>query len=676
MKTFIASLLSLQSFSRRDSIKLNGKLDYLNQNKNLTIQSLRAIAVLGVVLCHYQISIFKGGYLGVDIFFTISGYVITLMILKDIENKNFSIKNFYLRRFRRLVPTFLLVIIISSIASWFILYPSQIIEFSKSIISNLLFISNFFFWSVGTEYGAESNTLKPLLHTWSLSVEAQFYLFISIFFLFYNYFSEKKILLFILFIIVFNIICATEINKIYSKFNFFFTATRAWEFLLGTLVAILQQKNFLKINISNTILEFLVFLSLGTILWSYIYLDYELDHPSYQTLVVIIPSIFLILMNSKNLISLNLLNNKFFIFVGTISYSLYLWHYPLISFSINLSIDNNNLKLILIFILFIISYLSFNYIEQPFRDKKYTPTKIYILFTFSLVTLSIIFTFLILYNDGFKNRFKLLNSAFGNNEFDNAILRKESYLEYNNFVNSFDGYSSRDAYKFQYEKETFSENNKTNKVLIIGNSHSLATWNSFYLNKEIFENFEFARVLEEIHKFGSNKEVIKKFINSPNFKKSNIILVSSSFRIEKDKNINYLDGLKKLNQIASENQKELIVTIPFYWNYVDNELPSDYLLKNNINFEYSKNKLEEFNKYCFSKKSSKYKNEIIEFGIEKKVKILDKADYICDTKSKICNCFDDVGIKTYYDGGHQSLSGAKYFGKIIFEKNWLQIYDR
>ena len=517
------------------------KLEDLNQNKNLTIQSLRAIAVLGVVLCHYQISIFKGGYLGVDIFFTISGYVITLMILKDIENKNFSIKNFYLRRFRRLVPTFLFVIIISSIASWFILYPSQIIEFSKSIISNFLFISNFFFWSVGTEYGAESNIYKPLLHTWSLSVEAQFYFFISIFFLFYNYFSTKKILLFIIFSVALNIFFATEINKIYSKFNFFFTFSRAWEFLLGSFAAIFQQKNIIKIVVKEKILDTFAFLSLGAILWSYIYLDYELDHPSYLTLFVIIPSLFLIMIDTKNLISLRFLNNKFFILVGTISYSLYLWHYPLISFSTNLSIDNDYYKYILILILLVISYLSFNFVEQPFRDKKFLSTKIYTSYLFSLIILSIIFIFLVLHNDGYKNRFNLLKSAFGENEFDNAILKKESYLEYDRFINSFDAYSSKDIFRFQYEKETFSQNNKSNKILIIGNSLSLATWNSFYLNREKFENFEFARILEEIYKFGNNEEVLNNLINSPNFKKSNIILVSSSFNIEEDKNINYLE---------------------------------------------------------------------------------------------------------------------------------------
>ena len=196
-------------------------MNNFKKDQNLTIQSLRAIAVIGVILCHYQFSIFKGGYLGVDIFFAISGYVIAKMIIKEIDNNKFSLKNFYYRRFRRIAPAFLFVTFTSIIAAWFILYPSQLIEFSKSIMSNIIFISNFFFWSVGTEYGAESNILKPLLHTWSLSVEAQFYFFISVFFLFFLKLNTKRIIIISLSLIILNIIFANELNKIYSKFNFF-----------------------------------------------------------------------------------------------------------------------------------------------------------------------------------------------------------------------------------------------------------------------------------------------------------------------------------------------------------------------------------------------------------------------------------------------------------------------
>jgi hypothetical protein len=278
---------------------------------------------------------------------------------------------------------------------------------------------------------------------------------------------------------------------------------------------------------------------------------------------------------------------------------------------------------------------------------------------------------LVLINDGFKKRFKLLNSAFGLNEFDNAILKYKSYSEYDNFIDSFEGYSSKDIFKFQYKKGTFSDSDKTQKILIIGNSHSLATWNSFYLNKKLFETLEFARVLEEIHKFATNDKIVHKLIESPNFKKSDIILVSSSYRLEKDKNINYLEGLKKLNDISKINNKKLIVTIPFRFDHEKNEIPADYLLKKNINFEYSLNNLDTFNNFCYLKKISPFKDDLIKFGEEFNIKILDKADFICSDQKQQCYCFDDKGLKTYHDSGHQTLSGAIFFGKVMSEINWL-----
>jgi len=151
------------------------------------IDGLRTISVFAVIIYHANFilfghSLFQGGFIGVDIFFVISGYLITTLILKEIYKTNqFSFKYFYERRIRRILPVLLFVTIITSIISYFILLPSSLIDFGKSILGVISFGSNFYFWITGSVYGEESELLKPLLHTWSLSIEEQFYILFPIF---------------------------------------------------------------------------------------------------------------------------------------------------------------------------------------------------------------------------------------------------------------------------------------------------------------------------------------------------------------------------------------------------------------------------------------------------------------------------------------------------------------
>ena len=169
------------------------------------IDGLRAIAVVAVILYHTQITIlghspFKGGFIGVDIFFVISGYLITSIIIKElITTGTFSYKHFYERRIRRILPALLLVMVVSLPFAWIYLTPSSLIDFSKSILYSLGFSSNFYFHYSGQEYGATSGLVKPFLHTWSLSVEEQYYILFPIVLLVtFKYFKKYLIHILIL----------------------------------------------------------------------------------------------------------------------------------------------------------------------------------------------------------------------------------------------------------------------------------------------------------------------------------------------------------------------------------------------------------------------------------------------------------------------------------------------
>ena len=207
------------------------------------IDGLRAIAVVAVILYHAQITIFghqpfRGGFIGVDIFFVISGYLITSIILKEIfRTGTFSFKYFYERRVRRLLPALLLVMLVTFPFAWMYLLPSAFIDFSKSIIYSLGFSSNLYFHFSGQEYGAENGLLKPFLHTWSLSVEEQYYILFPICLLLtYKFFKEYLIYILVISFFI-SIGLADWGSRKYVSATFYFLHTRMWELLLGSILA-------------------------------------------------------------------------------------------------------------------------------------------------------------------------------------------------------------------------------------------------------------------------------------------------------------------------------------------------------------------------------------------------------------------------------------------------------
>jgi peptidoglycan/LPS O-acetylase OafA/YrhL len=207
------------------------------------IDGLRAIAVGAVILYHAQVSIlgyqpFQGGFIGVDIFFVISGYLITSIILKElITTGSFSFKYFYERRIRRILPALLFVMLVSLPFAWMYLIPSSFIDFSKSILYSLGLSSNFYFHYSGQQYGAIDGLFKPFLHTWSLSVEEQFYiLFPVILLIIFKYFRKYLIHILILGFVI-SLGLADWGSRNHPSFNFYALPTRAWELLAGSILA-------------------------------------------------------------------------------------------------------------------------------------------------------------------------------------------------------------------------------------------------------------------------------------------------------------------------------------------------------------------------------------------------------------------------------------------------------
>lgn len=417
------------------------------------IDCLRGYAVLAVIFYHLKIENFKGGYLGVDIFFVISGYLITLIILDKIKNNIFSFIDFYERRIRRILPTLYFVIIISTIVQIQFLLPNEKINIFKTILSILFFSSNYYFFFKGSYFNPE-NEDNLLQHTWSLSVEEQFYLIFPILL----YFLYKKKFLFFLVPVFFVSFFLANNGGIFSyrypyydsfnlisipDFSFYFAITRAWELLAGSFVAITI--SYLNLNFNYKKFYYLRYFGYFLIFLSLYFFDKNTPHPSVYTLIPIIGVIAIILINNKkekkNFLE-KVINNNYIWFIGLISYSLYLWHLPVLSIYKNLSGPFQiklQVKLLLLIIIFFLSVFTYYFIEKNFRNKKFlTKKKIFLLFSalsFTLIIFCLINIYLVDHYKKIDNKLiKILNERnyYKNSFFNKCLSGKSNYISPDN----------------------------------------------------------------------------------------------------------------------------------------------------------------------------------------------------------------------------------------------------
>ncbi len=335
----------------------------LNYRKE--IDGLRALAILPVILFHAGFPLFKGGFIGVDIFFVISGYLITSLIIKEKKENHFSLVSFYERRARRILPALFFMMLISFVFSLFILLPSEMKSFSKSILRTALLTSNILFYRQDNYFNSVSE-LKPLLHTWSLSIEEQYYLIFPFILICIWHFKEKRVFLCLLTIFFCSLFYAQyQISKD-SAAAFYLLPSRFWELLIGSLSAFLsfksEEENMAIANLASIA-------GLIMILSSIFLFDLNTPHPSIRTLLPTIGAALVILFAKNSNFTGKILSNNFITSIGLISYSLYLWHQPIFAFIKLKNYHSADVNLLAILITITIAYISWRYIEQPLRNK-------------------------------------------------------------------------------------------------------------------------------------------------------------------------------------------------------------------------------------------------------------------------------------------------------------------
>lgn len=358
------------------------------------ITGLRAIAVISVVFYHADIAFFEGGWLGVDIFFVISGFLITNIILSELNKGLFSFKLFYLRRVRRIIPALFSTILLTIPLSYWLLTPKAILEYSNSAFASIFFYANLFFQNFDF-YNAESTKLIPLLHTWSLAIEEQFYIIFPLF-CFIVFKLRKFFLLFLSFGLLYSLFLNSTTS---SLIKFYQIQFRAWELLLGALVMVLSAK--IKFKHTEKIgMLFLVF--------SILYFDDKMiTLNSLEPRLVANTGTGLILLSQQDSLFRKFLGNKYFGFLGIISYSMYLLHQPFFAyfriFQLRYEVKVGSYSIIVLFIvLTLLSYINWKFVETYFQK---TNAKNLMIFIVSSLLITLGFIYFTQQNDGFKERY-------------------------------------------------------------------------------------------------------------------------------------------------------------------------------------------------------------------------------------------------------------------------------
>ncbi len=330
------------------------------------IDGLRAIAVLAIVLYHIGFNL-PGGYVGVDVFFVISGYLITSMILNGLEYKTFSLTAFWERRLRRLFPAAFVMIAFTLVIGYWLMLPSELTDLAKSAMAQIFISSNIYFFT-NTGYFDAPVDDNPLLHTWALSIEEQFYVLLPfIMTVLWRRLSPAITAMALLILGIISFVASVLLVNAHSQFCFYLLPTRAWEFVLGAILVFNTRTQPGRAH------EFLSILGLGFILYPIFTYDQNTTFPGINAFIPCIGTMFVIYSNTGNITWVGkTLSFKPLVFIGLISYSLYLWHWPIVVYANYILFEglSYSIMTIILVISLAIAYLSWKYIENPIRARR------------------------------------------------------------------------------------------------------------------------------------------------------------------------------------------------------------------------------------------------------------------------------------------------------------------
>lgn len=617
------------------------------------INALRAIAVILVILFHFKVSNFRGGFIGVDIFFVISGFLMFEIIFRSLKENTFSIKKFVLNRANRIIPPLFFMMLMINIIGWFFLLPFDYVQLIKHSLSSLTFTSNYLYM-MESGYFDSISIEKPLLHTWSLSVEWQFYILLPILVaLIYKKKALIKLFPFIIFLLMLlSFLYSNYLVNIDRDFNYYSIFSRSWELLFGGLTYLVSCK--LKGN------KFLFLLGFSLIIMSLLFVDSESIWPSYLTIPCILGASLIILSNLNNIF----VNNFLFNWIGKSSYSIYLWHWPVVYILNYFDILQGWYIGFGILISFLLGFSSYKLIELflAVKIKEKSQIKQMRIHAFSLILISMMFV-LIFNNDGYKDRFSSnVNKALlGKN--DQNPRKQECFAQ---------GQAKPIGCKY---------GDGDVKAIVIGDSHaqaimrsvekslvnggSVLDWSAILCGT--FDGAKFIRgygyhcgsiidyILIEKSKYKEVPIIVSNRLNlyllgggSYNIKKPITYVAEEPANFNSDYQRSMINAYIKTICRLSENNPVFIVSQIPEQNYnVPIQLAKKLIIENDPKISISKSLFDE---------RSKLSNYAQGLAVKKcGAKILDASNYLCD-KHKCYASKDQKPL--YYDYDHLTITGA------------------
>lgn len=626
------------------------------------IDGLRALAVLPVILYHAGFYPFAGGFVGVDIFFVISGYLITSIILTEKQSGAFTLLGFYIRRIRRILPALYFVLVVSSIIGLILLSPFDGRDFWQSEVATVLFASNVLFLIKSSDYFSLASEYKPLLHTWSLAVEEQYYVIYPLLLLVAWRAGKRWITVLLMAIAAVSLVFAQWSAYNSAAAGFFLLPARAWELLIGAVIALqLNRENSdTRIPAQNKALyEVCAVGGLLLIGLSIVLFDKLTPFPSIFALLPTVGAGLVIICASSETQIGRLLGSKTLVGVGLISYSAYLWHQPVLAFARYYSLTELSMSqsVVAIALTFGLATMTWWFVEQPFRTRSIVSNRV--LFAaaagFSIVLLCLGVAGHI--TKGFQDA-KL-----------SSVAEKRKYI----FVDFFSEVDRKQRAWIPISNSSpvsFSGGARK-KVLILGDSMSGDLLIALKGNLALSKNSEFVRqdlpptvmgaFLDYLIENDGARSAERKLMNDPaNLKR----LVADSEEIVLAGNwtsATISSGLRLAEYLAMHKQRIYIVDAPRVF----------HMSASSFYFASSSLSLSELPQFMYKRLSPDYsvvRAQLLSYfskQAEPKIELIDKGSFFCDFTNVMCTMYSAEGTPLFFDELHLTIEGTNVYGRYL-----------